>query len=251
MVFATQQLGPHAEPIRDEEKNSQVNQRASLDGHRDGETSSITGTAIEEEPTTLVARAKAHDSPLASSASSTHQDTTSAKSTNPLLRRLESCNIWLSHYSIEGVSVAPIPRLQRTDRRWWGPASIWFSANFNMLSFSTGTLVLSMDLSPTATFCTFIFISLFSSFFPAYFITFGPKLGLRQMIHARYSWGWFAPLIALLNAASMCGYTILNCILGGQTLSAVSNGGTLTPTVGIVIVAVVSLVVSFAGIRAL
>lgn len=71
------------------------------------------------------------------------------------------------------------------------------------------------------------------------------------MIHTRYSWGWFAPLIAILNAATLCGYTILNCIVGGQTISAVSPNGSLTPTVGIVIVAVVSLLVCFCGIRLL
>lgn len=120
-----------------------------------------------------------------------------------------------------------------------------------MLSFSTGTLVQELELSATGAFCTIVFICLFSSIIPAYFVTFGPKLGLRQMIHARYSWGCFAPILAILNAASLCGYTILNCILGGQTLSAVSPDGKLSDSVGIVIIAVVSLVVSFMGIRVL
>lgn len=120
-----------------------------------------------------------------------------------------------------------------------------------MLSFSTATLVSELELSSTAAFCTIVFLCLFSSAFPAYFGTFGHKLGLRQMIHARFSWGSFAPILALLNAVSLCGYTILNCILGGQTLSAVSHNGSLTPTVGIVIISLVSVVISFMGIRVL
>lgn len=172
-------------------------------------------------------------------------------SQNPLLRPLDRLSAILARYNVEAVSVSPIPRSRRTDKRWWSIALLWFSANFNILSFSTGSLIAEFTMSPAAMFCTIIFFSLFSSLFPAYFLTWGPKLGLRQMIHARYSWGCFAPIIAVLNAAGLCGYTILNFILGGQTLSAVSPGGSLTPTVGIVIVAIITLVIAFAGIRVL
>lgn len=86
----------------------------------------------------------------------------------------------------------------------------------------------------------------------AYFSTFGPQLGMRQMVQARYSWGYFPTCIAcILNATGMIGFTILNNILGGQTLSAVPKGESLSPSVGIVIIAVVSLIVSFSGIRVL
>lgn len=72
--------------------------------------------------------------------------------------------------------------------------------------------------------------------------TWGPKLGLRQMCQARYSFGyaifvsshwlsvqpWFryygVIIPCLLNLIGMCGFCILNCILGGQTLASVSNG---------------------------
>lgn len=175
----------------------------------------------------------------------------SVTSQHPLLRPLHKLSAILSRYNVEAISVSPVPRHKRIEKRWWSIALLWFSANFNILSFSTGSLVAIFPMGPTAVFCTIIFFSLFSSLFPAYFLTFGPKLGLRQMIHTRYSWGSFAPIIALLNSASLCGYTILNFILGGQTLSAVSPGGNLTPTVGIVIVAVISLVIAFAGIRVL
>lgn len=48
---------------------------------------------------------------------------------------------------------------------------------------------------------------------------------------------------ALLNGATMMGFMILNCILGGETLASVSDGR-LSWNVGIVIIAVVSLFVS-------
>ncbi|PWN28199.1 hypothetical protein BDZ90DRAFT_239626 [Jaminaea rosea] len=184
-----------------------------------------------------------HQQPFSSSATIT--------SRIPLLRPLQRIGERLGHYHVESVSVAPVPLEARTEKKWWSVGLLWFSANFNVLSFSTGTLVSTLELSAAGAFCTIVFFCLFSALFPAFFVTFGPRLGMRQMIHTRYSWGWFAPLIAILNAASLCGYTILNCILGGQTLSAVSPNGSLTPTVGIVIVAIVSLVVSFMGIRVL
>ncbi|KAI3478318.1 hypothetical protein L1887_59794 [Cichorium endivia] len=103
---------------------------------------------------------------------------------------------------------------------------------------------------------TTLFVGAFCSFFPAYFSLFGPKLGMRQMIQCRYSFGYFgASVICVLNAATMLGYCILNSIVGGQTLSAVSSRAdgtsTLTPDVGIVVAACIALVVSFSGIRVL
>lgn len=96
---------------------------------------------------------------------------------------------------------------------------------------------------------------------PAYFSTFGSKLGLRQMVQARYSFGFWAAIFpALLNLATMMGYLILTCILGGSTLSSASVGfdaetgersGGISWDVGIVIVAVISLFVSFCGYKVL
>ncbi|KAH9929656.1 hypothetical protein B0H21DRAFT_110305 [Amylocystis lapponica] len=48
----------------------------------------------------------------------------------------------------------------------------------------------------------------------------------------------------------MCGFCILNCILGGQTLASVSSGN-LSWSVGIVVIAVISLLISFCGYRVL
>jgi purine-cytosine permease-like protein len=99
---------------------------------------------------------------------------------------------------------------------------------------------------------TILLFAFFLSIPAAYFATFGPKLGMRQMVQSRYSWGYFpTSLTCLLNAAGMIGFVILNTILGGQTLSAVPKNDNLSNTVGIVIIAVVSLVVSFSGIKIL
>lgn len=92
---------------------------------------------------------------------------------------------------------------------------------------------------------------MFSCFIPSYLATFGPKLGLRTMVFARYSFGYYvASFPAFLNLATFIGFTAVNAIVGGQTL-AVIQGDSLSPNVGIVIIAIVSLVISFSGYRAL
>ena len=76
-------------------------------------------------------------------------------------------------------------------------------------------------------------------------------------------------LICILNLINMIGFSILNCILGGQALASVVNGQmswryVLYPTcdvarshtysaasVGIVVISMISLVVSFFGITVL
>lgn len=49
-----------------------------------------------------------------------------------------------------------------------------------------------------------------------------------------------------LNLCTLAGFGIINCVLGGSTLSAVSSGN-LDSTAGIVIVALIGMVVSFGG----
>jgi len=71
------------------------------------------------------------------------------------------------------------------------------------------------------------------------------------MIQARYSFGYYGVILPVIfNLIGMVGFCILNCILGGQALSSVADGK-LTWTAGIVIVALISLLVSFCGYRVL
>ncbi|KAJ7826595.1 hypothetical protein B0H14DRAFT_2817035 [Mycena olivaceomarginata] len=68
--------------------------------------------------------------------------------------------------------------------------------------------------------------------------TFGPKLGLRQMTSARFSWGWHgAKVVALLNCIACVGWSAINTIAGAQTLRVVARD-TISDAAGVVIVAV-------------
>jgi purine-cytosine permease-like protein len=57
---------------------------------------------------------------------------------------------------------------------------------------------------------------------------------------------WPSKICALLNIVIMVGYGMIDCVIGGQILSAVS-GGSMTIVVGIVIVALISWVVAVFG----
>ena len=100
-------------------------------------------------------------------------------------------------------------------------------------------------MSARDTCLTILFFNLLGNLLPSYLGTFGPKLGMRQMCIARYSFGYFPViLVCLLNLIGMIGFCSLNAVSGGQVLSAVSSGG-LSWTVGIVIIAVIALFVGF------
>lgn len=92
-----------------------------------------------------------------------------------------------------------------------------------------------------------VFFSLLTAAAPVYLGTLGPKTGLRQMIQARYSFGRYLVSVPVaLNLATLTGFCVVTCVIGGQCLSAVSDTG-VSETVGIVIIGVLALLISFCG----
>jgi len=75
----------------------------------------------------------------------------------------------------------------------------------------------------------------------AYTATLGPRSGNRTMIFARYTMGWWpSKLVVILNIIVLLGYSLIDCVVAGQILSAVSPHDSLSVVVGIVIVAVMT-----------
>ncbi|KAK4137504.1 hypothetical protein BT67DRAFT_395993 [Trichocladium antarcticum] len=96
-----------------------------------------------------------------------------------------------------------------------------------------------------------LFFILLTTILPAYLGTLGPKIGMRQMIQARYSFGRYLVCVpVLLNLATTVGFCVIMVVVGGQCLSAVANGN-LSVNVGIVITALLTLVISFCGFSVL
>ncbi|KAG1820650.1 cytosine-purine permease [Suillus variegatus] len=111
----------------------------------------------------------------------------------------------LSRYGIETHGIAPVPAEERLETRWYQLFFVWFSSSMNILA-----------------------------------AVFGPKLGMRTMIQARFSWGLFGAIVPpVFNVFSSEGFLVLNCIIGEQTLASLSSR--LDDTLGLAILGIISL----------
>lgn len=169
-----------------------------------------------------------------------HHDLEDSRYYTGFLRRTTQL---LSRYGIETHGIAPVPAEERLETRWYQMFFVWFSANMNILTFSTGTVGPAFfSLGVNDSLIVIVIVDLVVCLLPAFFAVFGPKLGTRAMVQARFSWGYFGAIIpTVLNVFSMQGFLILNCIVGGQTLASLSSH--LDDTLGIVIIGIISLVV--------
>ncbi|KYK62134.1 purine-cytosine permease FCY22 [Drechmeria coniospora] len=153
---------------------------------------------------------------------------------------------------VEENGIRPLAVEERTNTRFFNIFTVWFSINSNILGIFFGMLgptIYGLSLRDSA--LVIVFFGLVTTIPPGYLTVWGPKTGMRQMVQARYSFGRYAVSIPVLfNLVTMMGFTVIVLVLGGQCLSAVSDGR-LTATVGIVIIAVLSLLVSFAGFKVL
>lgn len=84
---------------------------------------------------------------------------------------------------------------------------------------------------------------------PAYCSTMGPKSGCRQMVTARFLFGqWGVKFVAVICILGGIGWSVVNCVVGGQILLAISD---VSLDVGIVVISIGSLVIGVFGIRVL
>ncbi|KAL2848420.1 permease for cytosine/purines, uracil, thiamine, allantoin-domain-containing protein [Aspergillus pseudoustus] len=160
---------------------------------------------------------------------------------------------WLSRITSWGIElrgVTPVPLEERTDSRFINVFFVWFTLSTNLLPIITGmvgTFVMGMSLRDAS--LVILFFNMLCTVPPAYFSTFGSRTGLRQMLHARFTFGyWLVSIIVLLNLCTIAGFGVVSSVLGGSTLAAVSNGS-IDDTAGIVVIGICGMVVSFGGYK--
>jgi cytosine/uracil/thiamine/allantoin permease len=126
---------------------------------------------------------------------------------------------------VERRGIQPVAFEDRKERQFNKIFFIWLSANTNIMSFSTGTLgPVAFGLGLRDSCLVILFFNLIFAIFPAYFSTWGPRLGLRQLCSTRYSFGYYGVTVpSLLCVITFIGFTVLNSILGGQALATVGN----------------------------
>lgn len=153
---------------------------------------------------------------------------------------------------VEAKGIHPVPLEDRAETRYWNIFTVWFSMNTNILGVLFGLLgPMLFGLGLRDSFLVILFFCLLSTCAPAYLATWGPKTGMRQMIQARYSFGrYIVSIPVLLNLATLTGFIIIICVVGGQCLAAISDGN-VSPSAGIVIISLLGLLISFCGFRIL
>ncbi|KAG6000883.1 hypothetical protein E4U21_004935 [Claviceps maximensis] len=129
-------------------------------------------------------------------------------------------------------------------------ALLWATGSMNMTCFAIGFLGGQVGLSLRQTIVIIIFASILGAAITGSCAVLGPAMGLRQISVGRYSFGWWPnKLIAVLNCLQQVGWAAVSCITGGLALTAASDGG-VSLVLGVVILAVVALLISFVGLRA-
>lgn len=140
----------------------------------------------------------------------------------------------------------PVPWTQELNM-----ALLWASGTMNTSCFATGFLGWEFGLSLKQAILITIFGSILGGCITGYCATFGAATGLRQISVSRYSFGWWpTKVLALLNCIQQMGWAAVSCITGGIALTAVSDGR-VSLVLGIVILSVVALLISFIGLNAI
>ncbi|MDF5723404.1 MAG: cytosine permease [Rhizonema sp. PD37] len=149
---------------------------------------------------------------------------------------------------IETHGIERVLPTSRTHIRIFDNFTMWLSANLVISTVALGslaTLVFSLGFWDSVA-AIFLFNAL--GVLPvAFFSTLGPKLGLRQMTISRFSFGWVgAAIVALFNVVTCIGWSVVNVIVGGQLIFALS-GGVVPSWAGIMCIAGVTTLVSLYG----
>lgn len=139
---------------------------------------------------------------------------------------------------------------EKTDDSLLNAASMWFSANMVIASFSLGALgITTFGLSFFQCIMVIVFFSLLGGLPVAFFSLFGVKLGLRQMVLTRFLLGNYGSRIfAFINMVACVGWGAVNIMASAQLLHIVNNGA-LPPWAGCLILVLCTVLVTFFGYK--
>ncbi|KAG6015892.1 hypothetical protein E4U41_004547 [Claviceps citrina] len=173
----------------------------------------------------------------------------SASASESKMRHLNARIENLAGFEARGISrVLPEERQARSAAGDVQLALMWYSANIslnNLAAAMLGPLTYQLgflDCAVCAVLGAFV-----GSLTTAYMSIWGPQSGNRTMVVLRFFMGyWPSKILCLLNIILMIGYATIDGIIGGQVLSAVSDGE-MTIVVGIMLVSVVCWVVAVFG----
>ena len=116
-------------------------------------------------------------------------------------------------------------------------------------SFAIGALAIPVfGLGFVDSLLTIFFINLLGTTPVAFFSTFGPKFGMRQMILSRFFFGYYGvKVIAVFNCLACLGWSAVNVIVGAQLIRAVN--GNVPGYAGIIVIAACTFIITLFGYK--
>ncbi|KAK5134034.1 hypothetical protein LTR08_007039 [Meristemomyces frigidus] len=158
----------------------------------------------------------------------------------------------LLRYNLEARGIQRVLPEHRHDMQQLGFMQItmlWISINLAANNLTLGMLGPAVyDLPFLDSSLCAVFGGIVGSIPVAYIATFGPLSGNRTMVFARYTMGWYpAKLVVVLTLIILLGYSIIDAVVAGQILSAISPNDSLSVVVGIIVVAVITWLVTTFG----
>ncbi|KAK0100160.1 hypothetical protein ONS95_008499 [Cadophora gregata] len=164
------------------------------------------------------------------------------------LRSMRRGEEWLDEKM--GIETQGIDRIHEEDKK---PPSIlnvfllWWSMTCHVGTVPLGMLGPEFGLSLDQSIAAVVVGTVLGALCTSFTGTLGPKLGLRQIAASRYSFGFYgAKLCSVLNVVIGGGFAVVNVVVVGQILAAVSNYN-MPLAVGCIIIAVISYVISIFG----
>ncbi|RKF63766.1 Purine-cytosine permease FCY2 [Erysiphe neolycopersici] len=169
---------------------------------------------------------------------------------NGLLEKLQRMELWLDKKL--GIETQGIDRVPEEDK---APPSIiniflmWWSLTCHVGSLPMGILGPEFGLTLGQCMAAIILGAFLGSSCSASCGTLGPKLGLRAIATARYSFGFYgANICSLLNIITGTGYATVNAVVVGQLLSSVTEHK-LSSSIGCILIGILSYVISIFGFK--
>src|SRR5271163_288117 len=116
-------------------------------------------------------------------------------------------------------------------------------------SFAIGVLAVPVfGLGFVDAVLTVFFINALGTIPVAFFSTFGPRFGMRQMILSRFFFGYYGvKVIAVFNCLACLGWSAVNVIVGAQLIHTVN--GNVPGFAGIIIIAACTFIITLFGYK--
>ncbi|KZF24416.1 purine-cytosine permease [Xylona heveae TC161] len=150
---------------------------------------------------------------------------------------------------IEQRGIERVPEDERNDTSILNVGSMWLAANMVVSSFAIGVLGTALfGCGFVDSILTILFFNIIGALPVAYFSTFGPVFGLRQMVLSRFWFGWYGvKIIAFFNVLACLGWSAVNVIVGAELIHTVNSD--VPDYAGIIIIAIITFLITLFGYK--